>query len=264
MNNLFEMIMQAQGGNAVNNMAQQFGLAPQQAQSAIEALLPAFSTGMQKQSESVDGLQSLIQMFGGGQHAETFDADGDGIPDNATQQGNDVLGQLFGNKDVSRAVAAQASMASGVSSSILKQMLPVVASMLMGGLFKGATNNGLGGLMGQAMQGGLGNMFGQQPQPQQQANNPMGDLLGNMLGGGQARNANTNAAGGGLMGGMLGNILGGMLGGGQQQAPAPAPTPDPMMAGLDMLKGMFQSGQQVQQAQTDSFQSIFEQFTGKR
>jgi hypothetical protein len=262
MNNLFEIMMQAQGGNAVSNMAQQFGLAPQQAQSAIEALLPAFSTGMQKQAESVDGLQSLIQMFGGGQHAETFDADGDGIPDNATQQGNDVLGQLFGSKDVSRAVADHASMTSGISSTILKRMLPVMASMLMGGLFKGATNNGLGGLMGQAMQGGLGSMFGQQQQ--QQAQNPMGDLLGTMLGGG--RNANTNSnAGGGLMGGLMGNLFGGLLGGSQQQAaPAPAPAQDPMMAGLDMLKGMFQSGQQVQQAQTDSLQSIFEQFTGKR
>lgn len=259
MNNLFEMMMQAQGGNAVANMAQQFGLAPQQAQSAVESLLPAFSTGMQKQAESVDGLQSLIQMFGAGQHAETFDADGDGIPDNATQQGDTVLGQLFGSKDVSRAVADQASLSSGVSSTILKQMLPVMASMLMGGLFKGATNNGLGGLMGQAMQGGLGSMFGQQQQTQQ-AQNPLGNLLGSMLGAGQAGNTTGNTAGGGAKGGLLGNIFGGMLGGGQQQAPAP----DPMMAGLDMLKGMFQSGQQVQQTQTDSLQSIFEQFTGKR
>jgi hypothetical protein len=242
MNNLIEMMMQAQGGNAMQNMARQFGLAPEQAQSAVESLLPAFQVGMQNQADSIDGLQKMIQMFGGGQHADNFDADGDGIPDNAVQQGNDVLGQLFGGKEVSRAVAAHAEATSGVSAAILKQMMPVIASMLMGGMFKGATNNGLGGLMGQAMQGGLGNMMGQMMgggQPQQQAQNPMGNM----------------------MNGMLGNLFGGLLGGAK---PAPPPPQDPMMAGLDMLKGMFQTGQNVQQTQMDGLQQIFQQFGGRR
>jgi hypothetical protein len=244
MNNLFEMMMQAQGGNAMQNMARQFGLAPEQAQSAVESLLPAFQMGMQRQAESVDGLQKMMQMFGGGQFAGFHDADGDGIPDDAAEQGNDVLGQLFGGKEVSRAVAAHAEATSGVSSAILKQMMPVIASMLMGGMFKGAMNNGLGGLMGQAMQGGLGNMMGQiMGGQQQQAQNPMGQMMG-----------------GNMMSGMLGNLFGGLLGGAK---PAPPPQ-DPMSAGLDMLKGMFQSGQQVQKTQMDSLQSIFEQFSGRR
>lgn len=254
MMNLLEMMMQAQGGNAVNNMARQFGLQPAQAQSAMEALLPAFSTGLQRQAESTDGLQNLLQMFGGGQHAAFHDADGDGIPDNAVPAGNDVLGQLFGSKEVSRAVAAQAAATSGVSDAILKQMLPVMASMLMGGLFKGAMGGGLGALVGQAMQGGLGNIFANSMMGggQQQANNPMAN---NPM-------AN-NPMGGGLMGGLLGNLFGSLLGGARPQ-PAPPPAPDPMMAGLDMLKGMFQTGQQVQQSQMDQFQQIFEQFSGKR
>jgi hypothetical protein len=237
MMNLFEMMMQAQGGNAVNNMARQFGLAPDQAQKAMEALLPAFSTGLQRQTENPDGLQGLLQMFGGGQYAGFHDADGDGIPDTAQNQGNDILGQLFGGKEVSRAVAAQASAMSGVSDAILKQMLPVMASMLMGGLFKSAMGNGLGGLMGQAMQGGFGNMMGGQTPHNQQD--------------------------GGMLGGMLGSIFGGMLGGGRPQ-PQPQPQQDPMMAGLDMLKGMFQTGQQVQKTQMDGFQQIFEQFSRRR
>jgi hypothetical protein len=250
MMNLFEMMMQAQGGNAMQNLSRQFGLSPEQAQSAVESLLPAMSMGMQRQTESVDGLQNFMQMFGGGQYAGFHDADGDGIPDDAVSQGNNVLGALFGSKDMSRAVAAQAAAASGVSDAILKQMMPVVASMLMGGLFKGAMGNGLGGLMGQVMQGGLGNMPGgmagggyQQPQ---QPQNPLGGLFG-----------------GGLMGGMLGNILGGLMGGGRQ-APPPQAAPDPTMAGLDMLKGMFQTGQQVNQGYQDNLQRMFEQFTQKR
>jgi hypothetical protein len=242
MMNLFEMMMQAQGGNAVNNMARQFGLAPEQAQNAMEALLPAFSTGLQQQAATPNGMEGLLRMFGGGQYQGFHDADGDGIPDEAEAQGNDILGQLFGGKEVSRAVAAQASAASGVSDAIMKQMLPVMASMLMGGMFKGAMNNGLGGLMGQAMQGGLGGMLGQ------------------MTGGGQPQQ---QQAGGGLMGGLLGNLMGGMMGGGRSQ-PQPQPQADPMSAGLDMLKGMFNTGQQVQQTQMDAFQQIFQQFGGRR
>ena len=41
--------------------------------------------------------------------------------------GNQILGQIFGSKDASRDVAAQASEQSGVDSSVLKKLLPIVA-----------------------------------------------------------------------------------------------------------------------------------------
>jgi hypothetical protein len=50
--------------------------------------------------------------------------------------GNNVLAQLFGSQEVSRAVAAQAAQMTGIGQEIYKQMLPVIASTLMGGLFK--------------------------------------------------------------------------------------------------------------------------------
>jgi hypothetical protein len=329
MNNLFDMINNAQGGNAVDNIARQYGLSPEQAQGAIEALLPALSMGMQRQSQSVSGLEGLLQSFGGGQHAEVFDADGDGIPDNAQEQGNNVLAQLFGSKDVSRAVAQEASLMSGVSSTILKQMLPVIASMVMGGMFKSAMGNGLGGLVGQAMQGGLGGLLGSvlgggQQQQQQQQGGMLDSILGQMMGGGQRQQPQQQSGGlGDLLGGMLGgarqapppqpqggigdllggllgggrqappppqqqsgglgDLLGGMLGGGrqapQQQQPqggsisdmlggllgggqqaAPPQTPDALSAGLDMLKGMFQTGRDVNQNYQSNLESIFDQY----
>lgn len=243
MMNLFEMMMQAQGGNAVQNLSRQFGLAPAQAQAGIEALLPALSMGMQQKAATPDGLQSLVNMFGGGQFSQFHDADGDGIPDNAVSQGNNVLGELFGSKDLSRAVAAQAAATSGLSDAILKQMMPVIASMVMGGLFKGAQNQGLGGLLGQMMQGGLGQMM--QPQPAPAPANPMTNPMANP------------------MGGLLGSLIGSMLGGGQPPAPPPKPA-DPMSAGLDLLRTMMQSGQQVQQGYQNNLQSVFEQFMKPR
>ena len=39
---LFDMMMKAQGGNAMEAMAKQFGLAQDQMQQAMAALMPAF------------------------------------------------------------------------------------------------------------------------------------------------------------------------------------------------------------------------------
>jgi hypothetical protein len=55
----------------------------------------------------------------------------------AIADGNGVLGQIFGSKDASRAVAAQAAEQTGIGSDVLKQMLPMVAAMAMGSLARG-------------------------------------------------------------------------------------------------------------------------------
>ncbi len=44
--NLSEIMQSAQGGQAIPNLAKQFGLTPEQTQAAINALLPAFSVGL--------------------------------------------------------------------------------------------------------------------------------------------------------------------------------------------------------------------------
>jgi hypothetical protein len=48
--------------------------------------------------------------------------------------GKDTLSAIFGSPDVSRAVIDQAQNFSGVSSDILKKMLPVLAGVLVSGL----------------------------------------------------------------------------------------------------------------------------------
>jgi hypothetical protein len=84
-------------------------------------------------------------------------------------------------------------------------------------------------------------------------------MLEGMLGGGQ-RPAQTPSN---PMGDILGQILGGM-GGGQQAQPQSNPQSDAMKAGLDALTGMFNAGTQVQKAQMDGMQSLFDQMMGGR
>lgn len=245
MMNLFEMMQQAQNGHAMQNLSRQYGLSQQQTQAAIEALLPAFSMGLQRQTQNPYAFGSLAQMMTASPFGRIFDANGDGIPDNAQSAGNDVLSQLFGSKEVSNAVAAQAAATSGVGQAVLKQMLPVIASMVMGGLFKSANSQGMGGILGQFSEMMRGQMPGMQPAPApqpQQANpaNPLEAILGGLFGQEQSKG---QAQGGGpfgggqmpggqlnmdQMGGMLGQILTGMLGGGQ--APQAEPEPQPRAA----------------------------------
>jgi hypothetical protein len=78
-------------------------------------------------------------------------------------RGNDVLGQIFGSKDVSRTVARGASAQSGLDPAVLRKMLPMLA-MLVGGFLsqRGAAAAPRSGAMPSAPhaapQGGLGDL----------------------------------------------------------------------------------------------------------
>ncbi|WP_253262334.1 DUF937 domain-containing protein [Ramlibacter montanisoli] len=77
-------------------------------------------------------------------------------------QGDAVLGEIFGSRDVSRTVAQSASAQSGLDPSLLKKMLPLLA-MVVGGLMSKqggaatpapAGGGGLGGILGSVFGGG--------------------------------------------------------------------------------------------------------------
>lgn len=138
---LLDEVLGAGGGSAVNQLARQFGLNESQAQAAISALLPAVAQGFQKNAASEDGLNGLLGALSGGAHQKYVD-DPAALASPATvQDGNGILGHIFGSKDVSRAVAGQASQQTGIGGDVLKQMLPVVAAMAMGAMSRGRSTS---------------------------------------------------------------------------------------------------------------------------
>ena len=54
----------------------------------------------------------------------------------ARDEGNSILGHILGSKEVSRELAGRAAGSIGVDSSIIKQILPLIAGLAMGGLSK--------------------------------------------------------------------------------------------------------------------------------
>ncbi|MCB1445109.1 MAG: DUF937 domain-containing protein [Rhizobiaceae bacterium] len=133
---LFDMMMKAQGGNAMEAMAKQFGLAQDQMQQAMAALMPAFSTGLKRSVTNPYDFSSLMSAAASGNYGQYFEDLTKAFSPQGVADGNNVLALIFGSKDVSRAVAAQAEQMSGIGQEIFKKMMPVVANTMMGGVFR--------------------------------------------------------------------------------------------------------------------------------
>ena len=152
-------------------MARELGVSESQAESGAAALLPAILGGLKKQAQTqpggVEGLGGLLGQLGGG-----------GLLDNVLapqptdlSQGNNVLGQLFGSKDVSRTVAQNAASQSGLEPSLLKKMLPMLAMLVAGYLAKQRTSAQAATGGGGGLRDLLGDLGGAM------AGNPLDDIL---------------------------------------------------------------------------------------
>ena len=180
--NILEEIVKAQGGQVIGQLAKQFGLNDADAVKALSNLVPAIAGGLKKTAQSSNGLESLISKVESNdvirRSLDAPDVLGDGT---ATSAGNEILGDIFGSKDVSRTVAGQTAKSTGVDLGVLKKMLPLVAGLVMSSLNKRgqSSGGGLGDL--------LGGLAGAAPQPKPRGG--LADLLGSLLGGGRKRQA---------------------------------------------------------------------------
>lgn len=135
--NLLELLLSGENGGAMDQLSKNFDLTPDQTQSAVKELIPALTRGMQKNTAGDSpGLDELLEALKKGNHSNYLDSPNSLGQANTRNDGNDILGHIFGNKQVSRDVASRASERSGISSTILKKMLPIVATMVMGQLGK--------------------------------------------------------------------------------------------------------------------------------
>lgn len=153
---LLETILKSQNGGAVKQLAQNFGLSNEDTLRALSQLVPALSRGVKTNVSSQDGLDSLMNALSRGRHEQYLDKpEAIGRPE-AVDDGNSILGHILGSKDASRQVAHQAASNTGLGAGLLKKMLPVVATMAMGSLFKQSKSKGL---LGGALATGAGGVL---------------------------------------------------------------------------------------------------------
>jgi hypothetical protein len=213
MSYLDEILQSAQGGQLVSNLAQRFGLSDEQMDRAIKALSPALEVGLSNAAEQPLLFEKLLGDIASPLRAAAFDDPGAAQDADSLAQSRQLLEDLFGSPAAAGQVVQVAARESGLRPDILSQLLPVLVSVLIGGLFKNVSNRGLGGVLGQLVSSGA-----------------LGSILEQMLGGGRASppepapmpTPRGGAAGrGGLLGGLLGSILGSLLGAGRRPAPDP-------------------------------------------
>jgi hypothetical protein len=277
---LFDMMLQAQNGMAMDAMAKQYGLAQEQAAKAVAALMPAFATGFKRNTTNPYDFSALLQAMTSGNYAKYFEDMSSAFTPQGIADGNQVLQQLFGSKEVSRAIAAQAAQLTGIGQDILKQMMPVMADTLMGGLFKqttgqfpGAnafTNSPMGAMMQQWLES-----TGLQPKPQPQTatmfDNPFTRAFQEMMGG--QKKAEPQATANPFLDNpftkafqdMAAAYTAQMTG---QPAEAPKPAPEPAKSPekeaqegfAAMMNTMFDSGLEVQKSYQKSMEQIFDSY----
>lgn len=124
-----DLLRQTGGLGAI---AHELGISEADAARGASALAPAILGGFKKQTQGAAdggaGLGALVGQLGG---ASLLD---DVVSPEATnvERGNGVLGRIFGSKDVSREIVADASVQSGLDEGLLKRMLPRLAMLIAG------------------------------------------------------------------------------------------------------------------------------------
>lgn len=255
--NLLDIMRQAQQGAGMDNMARQFGLSLADAQRAVETLLPAFSLGFRRNAMDPGAFGPLLDALSSGRYAPFFDGTTmmPGGGGGAAQPGAELMGQIFGSPEVARQIAQQASAMSGVGAQVLQRMMPTMGAVLMGGMTRYASLEGVSDVLRQwadwlkvaasaqaarsqpappdlygAWAGLVGSMFGmtsEAPAPKPQPPDPWSQLTAMMMGGWT------------------------------KPEPPPPPPPAPPNA-FSALGRMFEAGREVQAQHLAGFQQILD------
>ncbi|MDB5511574.1 MAG: hypothetical protein JWR08_1057 [Enterovirga sp.] len=254
--NLFDIVRRAQSGSALDNLSQQYGLNLDQTQRAVEALLPAFTLGFERSARDPMMFARILELMTSGRFAPFFDARQS--QPSLQSSGQQVLDQLFGSPELSRQVAAQASATTGIALQVMQQMLPSVAAMVMGGLFRFASVDGLADFL-RAWADWLRTL--KQPDmhmARPAGSNPMaawGDLMSSFAGGAKEPPKPAPQAD------PWSSFMQGMMG---QPVPKPPPPPPAQPKPFEVLSQMIDTGREVQAQHLANLQTVFDGFMGGR
>jgi len=149
--NLLESLLGNDSQHVVSELAKQLGVGENDARAAAGELIPALGRGLRNKSATDSGLDNLINALGKGNHGQYLDNLSNLGAQNSINDGNSILGHIFGNKEVSRNIANHGAQKSGLSATLMKKALPILATLVMSSLskkFLGGGNKSSGGLFG--------------------------------------------------------------------------------------------------------------------
>jgi hypothetical protein len=194
----------------VQDIASKLGVDEGEVNTAIRTLVPALVGGLQHNVAADDIDSSKLEAAVTDQAASGLLDGGVSVDQVDTHEGDKIVAHIFGGND-SNQVASALAGGGLANSGLLKQLLPILAPIVLAYIGKQLTKGGGGAAAPAGAQaapaggGGLGDILGSilgggASGGAAAGNNPLGSILGNVLGGGQG-------------GGGLAEILGGLLGG---------------------------------------------------
>jgi hypothetical protein len=178
----------------VDDIAKQLGIDESVAEAAVAQIVPGLVAGLAANAEDPKGAASLTKALShdrGGVKKKVTEID--------VEDGKKIVSNVYGDKQDAVATklaasATKASAAGDVTQDIIKQILPIVAPIVLAWLaeqFLGGKKEEPAAKEEESSTGGA-----------------IGDLLGGLLGGSSGSSNST--------GDLLGGILGGLLGGGKK------------------------------------------------
>ena len=181
-----------------DEIADKLGADRDSVDSAIKTLVPVLVGGLHQNAADPDTASQIESaatthrgLLDGGVSVDQVDEG----------EGQQEIARIFGGNDTSDVASALSSAGAG-NSDLLKQLLPILAPIVLAYIGKKLSEKSAPAPTPQAEEssGGLGDILGSILGGGKQAgsDNPVGDILGNILGG---------------KGGNIGDILGGLLGG---------------------------------------------------
>jgi hypothetical protein len=181
----------------VGDIAKQLGIDESVAEAAVQQVVPGLVAGLAANAEDPKGAASLEKALShdrGAVHKKK-------VSEIDTEDGKKIVKNVYGDKQdaVASKLAATATKASGagdVTGDIIKQILPIVAPIVLAWL----AEQFLGGKKEEAAP----------KEEESSSGGGIGDLLGGLLGGGSSSGSSNST------GDLLGGILGGLLGGGKK------------------------------------------------
>lgn len=199
-------------GAPVQQIAQQLGIPPEQAQSAVSAALPLLMGALGRNASQPQGAQALhaaLQDHAGGDITSVLGSVLGGAMGGAGGgQGDDTLGRMLGHifggqqTQATQGLGQATGLGNDQTQMLLRILAPIVLAYLANHMFRGGQDSGGAPAVAQdSGPQGLGDVLGREVEQIGQQQGGLGGLLGQVLGGG---------------GGGLGGLLGGILGGGNR------------------------------------------------
>lgn len=157
--NILETILESQGGQMLEKLANRYGLTPAQVRGTAQQLVPALLNGVKNMVARPGGAQQLLDTLKQGNYAQYLQNASAVFSAGGIADGNRIVEQLFGAKEAAKLIASRAADAGTVQAEKVAELLPALANLVMGALAR-LQESPAGELLNSAISSPLGKMLG--------------------------------------------------------------------------------------------------------